>query len=257
MVLDKSINTINLDINSAKEILNHNGLTDINVYYKDSKKGHGKVVDQRIRRDGSVDLFIGTRSIINNLPGNYQRNESLKNFLMIFQHFNNDFDHNLDNLYNTFNPMKTRKEFLLWLSSWFSLDIGTELPEMRYRRLVREIVSLYRWRGTKYGLERMLEVISGHRPEIIEGYRHEILDDNESVSFMFSELGDRDTGIGIIFPVTQKELGGSVVKTIFNIVEKEKPAHLSCRILFKSTKEETVKNKFTIGDITMFEDTRL
>lgn len=250
-------NTVNLDLTSAKAILESSDIKDYKVFYRDSKKGHGSVIDQKVNRDGSLNLFVGTRSIIKNLPGNYQGNQSLQNFLMIFQHFNNDFDLKLDNLHNAFNPMKTRKEFLLWLSSWFSLEIGADLPEVRYRRLIREIVPLYRWRGTRHGMQRILEIISGYKPEIIEGDFENSIEESESISFTFSETGGAESVIGINFPVSQKVLGGRVVKTIYNIVEKEKPAHIRCRIMFRPDVVESDVNSFTIGEVAVVEDSRL
>lgn len=258
MGLDTEIpNVINYSEHIAKKILQNNSLDNYRILYKDTTGPNGIVIDQKVDRNGILNIFVGTKSIAYNLPGSYQRNQSLKNYLMIFQHFNNSFNNKLDNIHNFFNPMVTDKKALFWLSSWFSLEIGTDLPENRYRMLIREIVTLYQWRGTKYGLERILEIISGSKPEITEGGIDINNIEDDSISFTFSENIDGNNEINIIFPLSQKQLGGKVVKTIFSIVEKEKPAHIQCRILFAPDEVKEKDAAFRIGEVTVMEDSRL
>lgn len=250
-------NTLNLNISQAIKLLDYKAINSYKVLYKESKKEVGRVIDQRVLSDGTLTLTVGSSSLIKSLPSNYQNSDSLKDYLMIFQHFNNEFNRELDNIHNIFNPMETRREFLLWLSSWFSLEIGAQLPEVRYRRLIREIVPLYRWRGTKVGLSRILEIISGYKPEIIEGYYDEKDIQSESISFTFSEVGSSENLIVIKFPISQKELGGRTVKTLFNIVDKEKPAHISCRLIFIPDHQDKKDDYFTIGEVAVVTDSRL
>ena len=39
-------------------------------------------------------------------------------------------------------------------------------PEARKRALLARVIDVYRWRGTAYGLERVIEACLGARPEI-------------------------------------------------------------------------------------------
>lgn len=247
-----------LDLNTAVQILANNDVTDYKVLYRTSKKGIGTVLDQKSDSNGTLCLYVGTDSIIKNLPSNYQRNKSLENYLMIFQHINNSFDMKMDNIHEIFNPLVTDRKFLFWLSSWFSLELGTDLSEYRYRRLIKDIVTLYHWRGTKHGLASILEVISGYKPDISEGNLESLRDNSDSVDFIFSEAGDDQASVGIHFPVSQQTLGANVVKTIYNIVDKEKPAHISCRITFAPDSTVEKEKFFTIGGVdAIAEDSRL
>ena len=248
---------VGLDLKTAKEVLHNRNIQNYRVLYKDTKGKTGVIINEETDRLGILTVYIGVKSIIRNLPSNFQKNESLKNFLMIFQHFNSEFDMKLDNIHDVFNPMATDRKFLFWLSSWFSLELGTDLPELSYRQLIKEIVPLYRWRGTKYGLQRLLEIISGFKPEIIEGYVEAGLEITDSIDFYFTESDDAYSDIGICFPVSQKSLGRSIVKTIFSIVEKEKPAHINCKITFVPNFSETRNSIFSIGEITLGDDSRL
>ena len=52
-------------------------------------------------------------------------------------------------------------DLLLWLATWVALVMDENSPELRRRRLIREAVEIYRWRGTRRGLSRYLEIFTG------------------------------------------------------------------------------------------------
>ena len=49
----------------------------------------------------------------------------------------------------------------LWLAGWLDVTLDAHWPEERRRSLLAEAMELYRWRGTTYGLTRMIEVSTG------------------------------------------------------------------------------------------------
>jgi phage tail-like protein len=65
-----------------------------------------------------------------------------------------------------FDPHTCPPELLEWLASWLDLAVNNHWPEARRRRLLAEATDLYRWRGTRYGMTRMIEVCTGLTPEI-------------------------------------------------------------------------------------------
>jgi len=67
-----------------------------------------------------------------------------------------------------FDPATCPEPLLPWLAGWFDLKTGSHWPEGRVRDLVDEVADLYRFRGTAYGLVKMLEIWTGVTPEITE-----------------------------------------------------------------------------------------
>jgi len=67
-----------------------------------------------------------------------------------------------------FSPRTCPADFVPWLASWLHLSLDTDWPEARQRALLAEAMDLYRWRGTPYGLGRMIEVCTGLTPVITE-----------------------------------------------------------------------------------------
>ena len=64
----------------------------------------------------------------------------------------------IDELPKLFNSWSTRPEFLPWLASWVALDLEPTWTEYQKRKLITEIVSIYRLRGLDAGLHAYLDI---------------------------------------------------------------------------------------------------
>jgi phage tail-like protein len=62
----------------------------------------------------------------------------------------------------------TTEEFLPWLASWLALSLRAELSLPRKRRLLANIVALYRIRGTRIYLELLLKLFLEALPSVID-----------------------------------------------------------------------------------------
>lgn len=102
------------------------------------------------------------------LPGLYQENDFLQRFLSIFEDIWEPLEQRQDHIEMYFDPRTCPVSFLPWLASWLGLTFNPHWPEARRRRLLAQAMDLYRWRGTRYGLIRMIEVCTGLTPVIIE-----------------------------------------------------------------------------------------
>jgi len=89
----------------------------------------------------------------------------LRDLPVIFESLWEPLEQRQDHLALYFDPRTTPAAFLPWLAGWLSLAVDTHWPEERVRRLLAEGMDLYRWRGTAYGLTRMIEVCTGLTPE--------------------------------------------------------------------------------------------
>ena len=64
----------------------------------------------------------------------------------------------IDNIHLYFNPEKTPEEFLPWLAGWVALSLRNDWKVEVKRAFILQIVGLYRLRGTKAGLEKILGI---------------------------------------------------------------------------------------------------
>lgn len=69
----------------------------------------------------------------------------------------------------TFNSLEIEKEFLQWLAGWTALSLRADWTPDQQRQFLANIVSLYRYRGTKENLAKLLEIYTnGLQPVITE-----------------------------------------------------------------------------------------
>lgn len=120
-------------------------------------------------------------------------------------------------LHRYFDPEKTDEEFLPWLVSWVALSLRADWDAQTKRRFIQEILPLYQKRGTKAGLQRMLEIYTGD----YDGQREDVvIDDNDNFqqpAHFFQvkmRLTEADPG-----KLQRRQ------QVAMAIIEQEKPAH--------------------------------
>jgi phage tail-like protein len=102
------------------------------------------------------------------LPVIFHDNEFLARYLQIFETIWEPLEQRQDYIEMYFDPLTSPASFLPWIAGWLGLTLNRHWPEARLRRLLAEATELYRWRGTRYGLTRMIEVCTGLTPEITD-----------------------------------------------------------------------------------------
>jgi phage tail-like protein len=112
--------------------------------------------------NGSVSRYLS------DLPVVYHDNDFLGRFLQIFESIWEPAEQREDHVAMYFDPSTCPAALLPWLARWLNLELNPHWPEARQRALLSEAVELYRWRGTRYGLTRMIELCTGLTPEIVE-----------------------------------------------------------------------------------------
>src|ERR671938_879784 len=68
------------------------------------------------------------------------------------------------------DPMTTGPEFLPWLAGWVTLSLRADWDEATKRSFIQQIVPLYRLRGTRDGLQRMLELYTRERVDVDDAF---------------------------------------------------------------------------------------
>ena len=119
----------------------------------------------------------------------------------------------IDNIHLYFNPQQTPEEFLPWLANWVALSLRNDWKVEVKREFIQQIVGLYRLRGTKAGLIKILSIYlksSGF------GEKVEVFDQFTNFPYYFQvqlTLNDRDP-----------EKYWRQAKIAKAIVDREKPA---------------------------------
>ncbi len=102
------------------------------------------------------------------LPSIFHEADFLGRMLLIQETIWEPLERRQDHIHMYFHPRTAPARMLPFLGAWLDLAVNPLAPEDRRRRLLTEAMDLYRWRGTAYGLTRMIEVVTGITPTITE-----------------------------------------------------------------------------------------
>lgn len=147
------------------------------------------------------------------LPGIYHT-DFMARFLAIFESVLAPIEWNVDNFDLYLNPKTAPPDFLPWLADWFSITFDSSWTVEQKRQLLVEANKIFARRGTAWALSRVLEIYTGHEPEILD-----LEKDQDPFTFT------------VKLPVTEKEVDRQLIE---QIIDANKPAHTSYNLLFKS-----------------------
>jgi phage tail-like protein len=95
----------------------------------------------------------------------------LERFLAMFEGRLTRIEARYEAVARLLNPHAADDAWLDFLAGWFDLVLDPRWPRARRAALLAQIVELYRLRGTREGMLRTVEVFTGHRPALIEGFQ--------------------------------------------------------------------------------------
>jgi phage tail-like protein len=107
--------------------------------------------------------------LLGQLPMGMMDDDFFVRFVSLFQDVATSFLEDADNIPNVVDVTVAPLPVVRWLGSWIGMTaIDSSLPDGLQRRLVREAGRILEWRGTRIGLERFLEVVTGAPAEVTE-----------------------------------------------------------------------------------------
>lgn len=100
--------------------------------------------------------------LVDHLPMVLRADPFLCRFLGIFQEVTDGVQVHAHALVDIVDVSVAPPEMVRWIGSWVGVDsVDPSIEEARQRRLVRGIGRLLPWRGTAYGLQSLLELVTG------------------------------------------------------------------------------------------------
>ncbi len=126
--------------------------------------GNGPAEIGNIRVGVRGDNFMGA------FPQVYQeRNSFFHRYMSVFSSIYNDISEQNEKLYEMLDLDKCSPELLEMYGSWFGIDLkGGFLPEHILRSIVKEAYLLNRMKGTRWVLERILNIVVGDEVILLE-----------------------------------------------------------------------------------------
>lgn len=109
-----------------------------------------------------LNLAVRPQSLyLNFLPAFYSEVDSVARLLTIFEKAFEPSVQMLETLWAYLDPLTAPNSLLPFLSQWVAWPIDRRWDELQQRRLIRQAVEVYRWRGTRRGLRLFLHLYTG------------------------------------------------------------------------------------------------
>jgi phage tail-like protein len=122
----------------------------------------------------AVRVFHPRVSYLDLLPRVFRRDPEsalfLEHFLALFEHVFTDVEDRYELFSRELDPAAAPSDVLDWLASLIDLSFDPSWPIERRRALVAVAVDLYKIRGTVRGIERYVEIYTGIKPIVLEGF---------------------------------------------------------------------------------------
>ncbi|MEL7037566.1 MAG: phage tail protein [Cyanobacteria bacterium J06592_8] len=183
----------NSQVNTATEGLRLNYFSRFHVYgaYPDTT--------ERLLEFADFNLIVRSRSpYINFLPQIYREIDFVGRFLKIIETTFHPDVLILDTLWAYLDPLTAPQDLLPFLAHWVGWPLEANLTLEQQRRLIRNALEIYRWRGTRRGLRFYLHLATGLPldEDLPEPQKHISIWENFTQGAIF---GDSNFGENAIF----------------------------------------------------------
>lgn len=120
-------------------------------------------------------IYFQRQSYLRYLPATYQEDtrgrDFLERFLSIFESMSLEIEEKIAWINQYWDVKAVDRDFLDWLASWLALINDDRWPQEKQRELLQAAFQLYKQRGTKAGLRRIIEIFTGKKAQILEHFR--------------------------------------------------------------------------------------
>jgi phage tail-like protein len=195
----------------------------------------------------SIRAYFPRISYLRYLPAAvYQEDEAsidfMERFLSLFETLLWDKEEEITEIARYFDVDATQGKFISWLATWVAAIFDESWQEEKRREFLRSAVELYKKRGTREGIEDLIEIYTGKKPIIVENlqlYEKDAsgnftlrCEENEEIKGTLEKLFGEPTphSFCVLLKPGQEEIE-SQLKTIKRLIELEKPAHTNAGVV--------------------------
>lgn len=180
-------------------------------------------------------VYFPRVSLLSYLPPVYQEDtggsDFLERFLAMFGTFVFDMEETIGSFGRNLDADAVSGPYLRWLGNWLAAAETDAWEEEKVRALILAAPELYKQRGTRAGLERMLELFTGEKPLIVEYFQYKEMQGKTELRELFTRLyGDNP----YCFSVMLKPDSVRTDKMRFlvqQIIDDQKPAYTEAKLI--------------------------
>ncbi len=187
----------------------------------------------------SIQVYFPRNSYLRYLPAVYQEDvqgrDFLERFLSIFETFFTGFEGRIDHIVRYFDANGSDVvvgDFLRWLASWLAIAVEENWTEAQQRALVQRAPDLYTKRGTRAGIEEIVELFIGAKPFIVEHFQRQCVEEPTVQKLLVQLYGDDPYCFCVLLPSSRGARDPALTRQLVTrLIEAEKPAHTCTGVL--------------------------
>jgi phage tail-like protein len=181
-------------------------------------------------------VYFPRETLLSYLPAVYQEEESSRDFmeryLSLFGTLFDSVDEEIDNMAVQFDRERVEGRQLRWLGSWLGLDSDDHWRDEKVRSLIRAAPELYRYRGTRRGIEKLVETFTGEPPLIVEPAQFKAMRDQADMRMLTDRLySDNPFAFTVLLNHGQASSDKERV-LLRSLIEEHKPAYTEVRLVW-------------------------
>lgn len=181
-------------------------------------------------------IYFPRETLLSYLPAVYQEDESSRGFLArylsLFGTLFDSLEEQIDNMGMQFDRERVQGQQLRWLGSWLGLESDEHWSDEWVRRLIRAAPELYRYRGTRIGMEKLVETVTGTPPIIIEPFQFKAMRENSELRWLTDRLYSDDPHTFTILLNQSQLLSDKERVLLRGLVEEHKPAFTEVKLVW-------------------------
>ena len=190
--------------------------------------------DESLKID-SMKIEFPQISFVDYLPEIYKEGQEkdcfFQRFMGIFQSIYTDLEDKIDFTPLRFDVDRTSREFLDWIGDWLSVRYADIWGEKKLRKIIKEAVKIYKLKGTKKSISKIVQEYAGVDPIIVEQFdvkNNMYYDNNKEV--IENLFGDNGYTFTVMLPQSYIEDSENYVE-LLKLINKVKPVDSICNLV--------------------------
>ncbi len=182
-------------------------------------------------------VYFPRETLLSYLPAVYQEEESsrdfLERYLSLFGTLYDSVEEQIDGMAAWFDSERAQGGQLRWLASWLGLDSDVHWRDDKVRALIRAAPELYRYRGTRRGISKLVETFTGRPPIIVEAFQYKAMRDNAELRRLMDRLYGGDNPYTFTVLLDQSQAPSEKERVLLrSLIEEHKPAYTEVRLVW-------------------------
>jgi phage tail-like protein len=156
------------------------------------------------------------------MPAVFRQDPFMQRLLRMFDEMLLPLLETVDSVDCYLDPLLTPQAFVDWLASWVGEELSPAWPDRSRRALVSEAAWIHRARGTKAGIKRAVELVSGCEALVIDNTTGLRLDEDGRLGLNTTLQASDPNRIRIVLRGSAADID---LEAVNEVVRKLKPAH--------------------------------